>query len=145
MDQTTRNDNMTWWISSLSICVVCCALLFVVFASYIFDLKTSFASANLQIEMLSQRQRELINTVESIQRRNLVQQIQIISAAPAAAAAALPTAIPAIENAVQEPAAMPAISPPTITPAAVPSVPPPAMTPPVTIAPAAAPAAPATK
>jgi hypothetical protein len=107
MEQSnSRNvQALSWWISSLAISVVCCAILFVVFASYIVDLKSTYATTSLKVDMLEDREKEITLAIENLQRRTSVQQIQIMPSSGSATTTPSPAVpvgtIPAIENAIQ--------------------------------------------
>jgi hypothetical protein len=102
-------QNTGWWITSLAISVVCCAIIFVVFAGYLVEvnksLAVSSATTNVRLEMLEQRQNQLNSDIEVLHRHS-VQQIQIMpgsasnsevpaAAAVSASAPAAPAAAPA--------------------------------------------------
>ncbi|HUY68424.1 MAG TPA: hypothetical protein VMV79_03895 [Alphaproteobacteria bacterium] len=97
------NPNVAWWISSLAISVVCCAILFVVFASYLVDINKGMAvltaTTDVRLQALEDRQNQLSADLENMRRRS-VQQIQIVpanapQAAPPAAKAPAPAPLPA--------------------------------------------------
>jgi len=78
MEMTPKTQSTSWWISSLAISVVCCAILFVVFAGYLVDLDKTMAIMNVRIDMLEQRQNRTDNDMEGLRRRTAVQQIQVV-------------------------------------------------------------------
>ena len=98
------------------------AILFVVFAGYLFDGKESMAMMKMRLEMSEQRFTDLNAELEAIRHRMTVQQIQVVpspggmtvqlpvATAPAAPAAAMPvgTAVPGI---ALPPAAAPTAGP----------------------------------
>ena len=58
-----------WWITSLAISVVCCAVLFVIFAGYVVSIKEDLSMARLRGDMAEQRL-NLVNTqIEMLFRR----------------------------------------------------------------------------
>lgn len=119
-DAKADHSNTYWWITSLAISVVCCAILFVVFAGYLFQVKEDVAVAKVRSDITESRINEMALEIQILNRRSTVQQIQIIPAAgaqgqtgaetPDAAAAAV-TSTPAPAPNPQAPAAAPA-SPP---------------------------------
>jgi hypothetical protein len=124
-----KGQSTSWWITSLAISVVCCAVLFVVFAGYVFDMKETMAALRMRIEMTDQRFADVNAELETLRHRMTVQQIQVVPS-PTGAAVQLPvstmpvapaagislgTAAPAITP--------PAIMPPAAAPTAVPEVP----------------------
>ncbi len=56
------------WITSLAISVVCCAVLFVVFAGYIMDLKSTSSLATARLEYLSEKHSHLASEVALLKR-----------------------------------------------------------------------------
>jgi len=79
MSQNTQfNGNMSWWIISLAISVVCCAILFVVFAGYLVDIKEGISTSKMRLDLVDQRLNEMNADLENARRRSTVQQIQVI-------------------------------------------------------------------
>lgn len=131
MDPYETKESKTttsWWIASLAISILVCA----VFAAYLFDFKEDLVLAKIRAETLEQRMDTLAAQVESLQRRTMVQQIQVV---PTDAAAPLPVInLPTTGGAQPaspppEPTAPAAITPPPASPAPI-AVPPPAEPPP---------------
>lgn len=61
------------WITSLAISVVCCAVLFVVFAGYIVKIHEQANIAEVRVEVLTERVSKLQSEVMLLQRGPLVQ------------------------------------------------------------------------
>lgn len=61
------------WITSLAISVVCCAILFVVFAGYIVKLHEKTNIAEVRLEVLTERHNQLQSEVMQLRRAPLVQ------------------------------------------------------------------------
>lgn len=59
---------LSQWIISLAVSIVCCAVLFLVFARYIVDLHESSSLAMVRIEALQDRQIRLVSEVETLRR-----------------------------------------------------------------------------
>lgn len=72
------------WVVSLAISIVCCAVLFIVFAGYIFDLNSKTAFVQVRLEAMQDRQIQLANEVD-ILRHPVVSTIQMPMAAQAVA------------------------------------------------------------
>lgn len=60
------------WITSLAISVVCCAVLFIVFAGYIVQLHESTNLMEVRIEVLQEKQNQLTTELASIRRAPVV-------------------------------------------------------------------------
>lgn len=82
--QTNTQGNTTWWITSLAISVVCCAILFVVFAGYLFGFREKLLIVETKLSMIEQRNAQLSMEIDNLHRRTPIQQIQVIppNAAP---------------------------------------------------------------
>jgi hypothetical protein len=106
MPNDPRNQSTSWWIISLAMSVTCCAVLFVVFASYLVDLNKSFAILSVRLDMMEQRLNRFEVDYEYYKGRNTIQQVQIV---PNDAPLALPAATPP----AKAPASAPAASSPT--------------------------------
>ncbi|MDX2028675.1 MAG: hypothetical protein SFW62_08570 [Alphaproteobacteria bacterium] len=128
-------NNTSMWITSLAISVTCCAILFVVFAGYLTDIKQNIATGNARLEQMAAHQDALLLEIQSL-HRSLTTQGAATNAAPVATAPS-PAVTP---EAPVVPAANPLAPTPAVPADAAPAVPvvtPPAMP--------AAPAAPATE
>lgn len=115
------------WIISLATSVVCCAVLFVIFASFLLGVKENIALEKMHIDMQDQRISELKSDLDVVRRHNAVQQIQMIPANPSVPVpeAVLPTVIQPPQAGVSPvPPAAPAVMPPqTMPPLVLPVVP----------------------
>ncbi len=69
------------WIISLGVSVVCCATLFIVFAVYIMNVSDKATLANLRLEILQERQHQIVADIDYI-RRTMVQRQQPVMAMP---------------------------------------------------------------
>lgn len=104
-------QNTLWWITSLAISVVCCAIFFLILVCYLVDMRKetaiSMAVENVRLEVLEQRLNRSEGDVENLRRRTTVQQIQVVPSStpvqlpvsvlpsPETAPAPAPTAAPA--------------------------------------------------
>jgi hypothetical protein len=104
-----------WWITSIAVSVLCCSVIFIVFASYVVDLKTTMRDEQLSINTLEQRENALALQIENMQK-------PAVSAAAPAAETPIGSAVP-LSSVV--PAETPA-APVAATPAAPAEISPPA-------------------
>jgi len=111
VEEQSKIRNATSWITSIAISVLCCSILFVLFASYLVDLKADIRDDMMHINAVEERQNQILANIEAMSKR-----------LPPAAAAAISITAPASD----------ATTPATTTPAAGATVP---------TSPAAAPAA----
>lgn len=68
---TENNGNtqlVAQWITSIAISVVCCAVLFVVFAGYIVDLNTSIKLMTVRLEVSQENQVQLLTEIGSLRK-----------------------------------------------------------------------------
>lgn len=110
MTQDSKNGNFTQliaqWITSLAISVICCAILFVVFASYILNVQNDLNIATVRIEVLQEKNAQLSSEMDFVRRRlaALPAPPQIGQAPEAATAPAAPSTPPASGVEITEPA-----------------------------------------
>jgi hypothetical protein len=102
---THGNQTIMWWISSLASSVVCCAVLFVVFAGYFVEVKQNIEASKVQLDTIDQRLTVMTAEMEAM-RRHMPVSASVAPASPAPAAAA-PIAV----------------TPPTAAPTTIPEVP----------------------
>lgn len=78
MTQNSNNKVMqaqivAQWITSLALSVICCAILFIVFAGYIVDLHESQNLLTVRLEVLMERHNQLQSELLALKRSPLVQ------------------------------------------------------------------------
>jgi len=87
---------MAQWIVSLAVSVVCCAVLFVVFAGYIVDLHDALTLTTVRLEVAQEKLSSVTNEVETLRRAVMPQSMQKAEPqktdAPLAPQAAVPEA-----------------------------------------------------
>ena len=88
-DLSSKVQNVLWWITSIATSVVCCSVIFVLFASYFVDLRQDIKAGNLRINMIEQQEDKILAEVELIRKHTMEQQM---SATPTAVAAPAPLA-----------------------------------------------------
>lgn len=89
--KTMQSQVIAQWITSLAISVICCAILFIVFAGYIVDLHERTNLEMIKIEVLQERISQLQSEITFIKRTPVVH----INTAP-------PPLPPQAERAVQD-------------------------------------------
>ena len=113
------------WITSLAISVICCAVLFIVFAGYIVELQSSNNLLTVKLEHLEERHTMLMNEFMLMKRPPQIVQMQPPAAlAPPQTQPVAPAASPELAVSPSAPAPAAAPSPVTVNP-----VPPPASVP----------------
>ena len=105
-------QNTLWWITSIAVSVVCCATLFVLFASYLVEMKASMQENEMRIEMLEGREKNILVEIQALRK-----QITPVAVTAPVAAAPLPTAAAPEGNAVM----VPVTSAPAVAPEAAPT------------------------
>lgn len=116
-DNSQGPKTTSMWITSLAISIACCAVLFVIFAGYLTEIKKSVSVGNMQLEEMMIQQTKLM--VE-IQRLHLA-----LNAQPGLLAAPVPqpTAVAPSVSAAPSPVPSAPVMAPVATPVAVPPVP----------------------
>jgi hypothetical protein len=76
--ENRNTQNISWWITSLAISVICCAILFIIFAGYLMDIKSNLSENRLRIDIAERRASEFSTEIDSLRRRTTVQQIQVV-------------------------------------------------------------------
>jgi uncharacterized membrane protein len=108
---TVKIQSLLWWVSSIAVSVLCCSMLFVVFASYMVEIKASVQNNNVRIESVEAREDKIIFELDALQKR-----IAPVAAPPVAVAPPATTA-PASD------ATAPVITPPAVPAASAPAMP----------------------
>ncbi|MBV8549270.1 MAG: hypothetical protein JO126_07430 [Alphaproteobacteria bacterium] len=127
-DSNEKQTAFTLWIPSLAVSIVCCSVLFVVFADYLADVKESISGAQARVELLERRTNQLRLDISLMSKRlppppvAATPAVPDVAATPAAAPAAdatapaAPTAVPTTITPAEPATAAPAIAVPAVTP-----------------------------
>lgn len=99
------SSSMSQWIVSLAISVICCAILFLMFAVYMLSLQEKIGIVAIKLESVEQRQGQLATDINAI--RHPIQ-VQISGVGTSPAAPAIPAPAPVAE---MPPPAAPAVAP----------------------------------
>lgn len=67
---SSKGEGVFWWIASIATAVLCCAVLFVLFASYIVDIKAAIVDTGERINLVQQRDDRILAEIEML-RKNL--------------------------------------------------------------------------
>ncbi|MDX9689223.1 MAG: hypothetical protein EOM37_00410 [Proteobacteria bacterium] len=90
-----HSRDVAQWITSLAISVICCAILFIVFAGYIVNLHDKANLQEVRVEMLKDRINQLSMDITALRMRPLpAAQAQATETSPAPASVAQPTSEP---------------------------------------------------
>jgi len=68
-DSNEKQTAFTLWIPSLAVSIVCCSVLFVVFADYLADVKESISGAQARVELLERRTNQLRLDISLMSKR----------------------------------------------------------------------------
>jgi hypothetical protein len=71
-DLSNRVQNAVWWITSIATAVVCCSILFVLFASYFVDLRDDIRSNFVRLNLIEEREDKILAELESFRKRGFV-------------------------------------------------------------------------
>jgi hypothetical protein len=136
----TSKQSISWWITSLAISVTCCAVLFVIFAGYLSDIKKELSSENAQLEQMAVHEDRLLAEIQTLQRSVTSGQTPPLpTAVPTVVVAPPPTSSPeptstTVETPMMAPVgtsmaapvgttAPTVVTPPSVSPTAIPEVP----------------------
>ncbi|MDD4617353.1 MAG: hypothetical protein PHW76_09680 [Alphaproteobacteria bacterium] len=148
-DTNTKNRNVLWWIASIATSVMCCSILFVLFASYIVDIKSTLEETSGRINIIQLREEKILAEIEMIRKRVGKETGETKAPEADAAAPTSPVAAPLLplSGASETPEKMPEITPPSAPTSLVPVAQPVpttvGTTAPVSVAPVPVPAVPA--
>ncbi|MDR3425091.1 MAG: hypothetical protein P4M13_08505 [Alphaproteobacteria bacterium] len=87
-----------WWIASIAVSVLCCSALFVLFASYLVDVKMAIKDSEVRISSVEQQESRILEEIEMIRKHIVLQSSQRPAVAPQAPAASAPTPAPTTET-----------------------------------------------
>lgn len=134
-----NTQSISWWITSLAISVACCAVLFVIFAGYLGDIKKQIANENEQLAQVALHEEKLLAEILSLQHSVTSGQVPVApttvlmpTATPSATIAPVATTpgVPATAVVVEPPALTPVgttapavVTVPAAAPTAIPEVP----------------------
>lgn len=98
----TKSQFIGQWITSLAISVVCCAVLFVLFAGYMVRLQDRASSSEIRIELMQEKYTQLVSEMQSIRRTPPSTVFNLQGVAPVAATPPVEAApvgvVPAVNN-----------------------------------------------
>src|ERR1700679_2124398 len=97
IDSPAKLQNTLWWITSIAISVVCCSVLFILFASYLVELETDLKDNNLRINAVEEREDRILAELEMIRNHAVLTPAQPSTA----------TAVPVPASQAPDPAAVP--------------------------------------
>ncbi len=81
-DNQAKSKELLWWITSIATSVLCCSVLFIFFASYLVDLRTTERDNNARIDVIEQRENKILTELELIRKH--AEAISAPAAVPAA-------------------------------------------------------------
>ncbi len=115
-NNNAKTQNILWWIASIATSVLCCSVLFILFAGYINDIKTSLELTGAQISVIRAREDKILAEIEMIHKKMVKETAETgePEASPAAVGVPVgspPAAIPGAGSTMQE--KMPEIVPPS--------------------------------
>ncbi len=133
MSESVKPQNFFWWIASIAVSVLCCAVLFVVFAVYLCDVKSSIKANEDNIALIQQREDRILAEIELLRKNSQISPTQDSSASPAPDSTAGGGTPPALPEAAPANAVPPTVAPAPVVPTTVA----PAPVVPTTVAPSA--------
>ena len=67
-DVSAKLQVVLWWITSIAVSVLCCSILFVLFASYLVDVKASVRESDERLSLIEMRQNRILGELQLIRR-----------------------------------------------------------------------------
>ena len=84
-----------WWITSIAVSVLCCSVLFVLFAGYLVTVKQSVELTQSRVETIEKREITILEEIEMLRKHVTVQPPVTVAAPAVEAPAAIPVPGPA--------------------------------------------------
>jgi hypothetical protein len=84
MQEAVKFQNALWWIASIAVSVLCCSVLFILFASYLVEVKADVRDNNIRLNVIEQREDRILAEIEMIHKHDIM-------VAPAAAPTSAPS------------------------------------------------------
>ncbi|MFA4994803.1 MAG: hypothetical protein WC521_05820 [Bdellovibrionales bacterium] len=132
-DLPTKVQVALWWITSIAASVLCCSVLFVLFATHLVDIRGMVKDTNDRISIIEAREERILAEIELIRKRAVFQPVQPTAAtaveAPVEAATEAPASVSVSgSNPNKEPESISIEVPvaPPVAPTTVPATVPPA-------------------
>ncbi|MFA5040396.1 MAG: hypothetical protein WC464_02020 [Bdellovibrionales bacterium] len=101
MELSTKVEVALWWITSIAVSVLCCSILFVLFASHLVDVREMVQDTSARIDIISAREDRILAELELIRKHAIFPSMQ-----PTAAVKAVPPAVASPAVATEDPAAL---------------------------------------
>jgi hypothetical protein len=73
MELSTKVEIALWWITSIAISVLCCSVLFVLFASHLVDVRDMVRDTSARIDIITAREDRILAEIELIRKRAVFQ------------------------------------------------------------------------
>jgi hypothetical protein len=124
-DLSAKVQIALWWITSIAASVLCCSVLFVLFASHLVDIRGMVEDTNHRIGIIEAREDRILAEIEMIRKHTVFQANKAAIQAPADTATEAPVSLSVSgtnpEKAEKAPEVTPAEVPVAPTPAPVPA------------------------
>jgi hypothetical protein len=90
MEETTKFKNALWWIASIAVSVLCCSVLFILFASYLVEVKTDIRDTNMRLNTVERREDRILVELETLRKHDMPAQAATAPVVPDAQGIAVP-------------------------------------------------------
>ncbi|MDE1900885.1 MAG: hypothetical protein KGI37_04470 [Alphaproteobacteria bacterium] len=88
--EDSKMQNALWWIASIAVSVLCCSILFVLFAGYLVEVKQDIKESDMRINAIEEREDTILANIEALRKHDA----GAVTAVPADNAAGSPAAVP---------------------------------------------------
>ena len=75
-DLPTKVQVALWWITSIAVSVLCCSILFVLFANHLVNIRGMVKDTNDRIGIIEAREERILAEIELIRKRAVFQPVQ---------------------------------------------------------------------
>ena len=100
---STKIQVAIWWITSIAVSVLCCSILFVLFASYLVEVKEAGEENQVRIKTVEERESRILEEIELLRKHVVVQAPAAVtssgipvSASPPASIVIPPALVPSV-------------------------------------------------
>jgi hypothetical protein len=83
--ETTKTQVIFWWIASIAASVLCCSVLFLLFAQYIVDIKSTMQDASARIDIIRDREDRILYEIDMLRRQGFDKPKAPVASGPEAA------------------------------------------------------------
>ena len=118
LEISSKLQALLWWMTSIAVSVLCCSVLFVLFASYLVDAKAAIRENNMRIDAIEQRENTILAEIQILRKQTTAQPVALAPVASPPEATVTPpetSVAPAAEPTTTGTVQLPTLSPASTT------------------------------